>query len=260
MRILFLILILLMTSHAMALDFKENSDIKSAFEKAGAVGTFILYDAQEKSFTGHNGARGNIRYIPASTFKIANSLIGLKMGAVKNIDEILPYGGGPQYLKSWENDMSLRAAIKISNVPIYQELARRIGLKAMQENIIKLNYGNGNIGEAVDTFWLRGPLEISAFEQAEFLINLAQNKLPFSDMVQQQVRDITIIENMNGATLHAKTGLTSTPDPDIGWWVGWVEREGRIYSFALNIDVNEDADIAKRISLGKACLRILGLF
>ena len=35
----------------------------------------------------------------------------------------------------------------------------------MKENIEKLDYGNKNIGESVDTFWLEGPLEISSLEQ-----------------------------------------------------------------------------------------------
>ena len=178
---------------------------------------------------------------------------------MKNVDEILPYGGGPQYLKSWEHDMSLRDAIKISNVPIYQELARRVGPKAMQENVDKLNYGNNKIGNVIDNFWLRGPLKISAVEQTKFLSELALDKLHYSTHVQQQVRDITVLERNDKWVLHGKTGLTNTPDPDLGWWVGWVERDGRIYSFALNADHFKGDNTNQRIALGKACLKVLGL-
>ncbi|MBD3824082.1 MAG: class D beta-lactamase, partial [Epsilonproteobacteria bacterium] len=51
------------------------------------------------------------RYFPASTFKIANSLIGLSSGAVKSVDEILPYKGPAKpYIPEWEEDMGLTKA------------------------------------------------------------------------------------------------------------------------------------------------------
>jgi len=69
--------------------------------------------------------------VPASTFKIANTIIALETGVVKDENEIIPYGGRP--FKHWEKDMSMREAIALSAVPIYQELARRIGLERYRE-------------------------------------------------------------------------------------------------------------------------------
>jgi beta-lactamase class D len=63
-------------------------------------------------------ARAERRMRPASTFKIVNSLIALETGAVKDENEIIPYGGKPQPIKAWEHDMSMRDAIRISNVAI----------------------------------------------------------------------------------------------------------------------------------------------
>jgi len=40
--------------------------------------------------------------------------------------------------------------------------------------------------------------------------------------------------------------------------VGWIERENRVYPFALNIDMQSDADAAKRIPIGRECLKVLG--
>ena len=65
--------------------------------------------------------------------------------------------------------MGLRKAIAISNVPIYQELARRIGLERMKHYLKSFEYGNTDTGEIIDRFWLDGPLEISALEQVNFL-------------------------------------------------------------------------------------------
>jgi beta-lactamase class D len=41
--------------------------------------------------------------------------------------------------------------------------------------------------------------------------------------------------------------------------VGWVEREGHVYAFALNIDMPTMADANKRIPLAKALMRALGV-
>lgn len=111
-----------------------------------------------------------MRFLPASTFKIPNSLIELSVGAVRSVDEVLPYKGPSQpFVKAWAKDMGRREAISLSNVPIYQELARRIGLDRMRENIVRMDYGNKEVGASVDSFWLSGPLKISAVEQALFL-------------------------------------------------------------------------------------------
>ena len=42
--------------------------------------------------------------------------------------------------------------------------------------------------------------------------------------------------------------------------VGWVKRNERLYGFALNIDMpGGEADIGKRVELGKASLKALGI-
>ena len=109
-------------------------------------------------------------------------------------------------------------------------------------------------------FWLDGPLQISAMEQARFVARLAQGKLPLSERSQRIVRDILRVEEKGGAALFAKTGWASGPTPPmIGWWVGWVEREGRVYAFALNIDMASADEAAKRMVIGRSLLARLGV-
>jgi beta-lactamase class D len=259
MKIKVIILYLMMSLGAYAQDLKENKDIENLFVDAGVNGTFALYDPLKKEYVGHNGARANTRHIPASSYKIAHTLIGLAVGAVSDVDEILPYGGKPAYLKIWEKNMSLRDAIKISNVPIYQALSRRIGIETMKKGLKRLQYGNMQVGDIVDQFWLGGPLEISAFEQITFLNKLAREELPFLKIHQQQVKEITVNEETDDYILHAKSGLTNASDPGIGWWVGWVNRDGTIYPFALNIDILGEQYAAKREELARAALSKLGL-
>src|SRR5262245_46624638 len=164
------ILVLLLTvslASAEELKVQEAPSLGTIFEEHHVQGTFVLLDAGTGQFTVHNSIRAAKRFIPASTFKIPNTLIGLETGAVKSVDEVLPYGGKPQPFPDWEHDMGLREAIRLSAVPIYQELARRVGLERMNEWVARLNYGNATIGTEVDRFWLSGPLEISAMEQAQ---------------------------------------------------------------------------------------------
>lgn len=254
---LLLAFLLLLTPSAFA--WQDDPRASALFDAQQLQGTFVLLDVASGQISGHNATRAGTRFIPASTFKIPNTLIGLDAGSVKNVDEILPYGGQPQPYPQWEKDMSLRDAIKVSNVPIYQELARRTGLQRMQESVTRLHYGNGDIGTVVDRFWLDGPLQISAVEQVQFLAQLAQGKLPFPAELQASVRDITLLEKNERWALHGKTGWGTAVKPGIGWWVGWVEKQGRIYAFALNIDMHSAADAPRRIELGKACLTAAGV-
>jgi beta-lactamase class D len=243
---------------ASATSFKEVPELEKFFKDSGVTGTFVLFDPAADTMFVWNEGRAKERFIPASTFKIANSLIGLDAGAVKSVDEVLPYGGKPQWMKEWERDMGLREAIKMSNVPIYQEVARRIGLERMREGVKKLGYGNMEIGSVVDRFWLDGPLKISAVEQVQFLNRLVEGKLPIKPDVVAAVKEITLLEKTDAYELHGKTGWGVATKPSIGWWVGWIERDHKVYPFAVNIDMMSGDEAEKRISIGRECLKALG--
>lgn len=246
---------LVLSFSAQAEEVIERRDLLKVFQEHQAVGTFVLYDPKKDQLTVVDAKRAATRYVPASTFKIANSLIALETKAVKDENEVIPYGGQPQPVKTWMHDMSMRDAITISNVPVYQELARRVGLRAYSNWLSTLDYGNQSIGTEVKRFWLDGPLAISAIEQAHFAAQLAQNKLPLSDRSQRLVRNILKTEEKDGHTLYVKSGWAQK----IGWWVGWVEHNGHIQSFALNIDMENVKDAPKRGAITKALLHELGV-
>ena len=186
-----LLFLLASASCAWSQEWQDSSRLEELFKEAQIQGTFVLYDTSADMLIGYNHERAQTRLVPASTFKIANALIGLSVSAVESVDEVLPYGGQKQPVPSWEKDMSPRDAVKISNIPVYQELARRIGLENMRKGITELHYGNMEVGDAVDTFWLEGPLKISAIEQTRFLALLATDRLPFAPPdVQKTVHEI----------------------------------------------------------------------
>lgn len=253
----FLLASLCLQAHAA--EWTESPEVAALFTSAGVTGTFVVCDIDADRYLGYNRSRAETRFVPASTFKIANTMIGLSVGAVENVDEVLPYGGAPQPFRSWERDMSLREAIALSNATIYQVLARRIGLERMRKNVTELQYGNSDIGTRVDTFWLEGPLAISAVEQSRFLARLVAGDLPFPQHVQRITREIVRLEQGTDWTLYGKTGWMNAPGSGVGWWVGWIEKDERIYTFALNIDILKSSDAGKRIELGKASLEAVGV-
>lgn len=247
---------LTITAHAVELE--TSPAMAKAF--GDRQGTFVLYDLSQQRWLGHNTERAAQRFSPASTFKIPNSLIGLASGAVSSVDEVFyHHDGKAKYLKSWEHDMGLREAIKVSNLPAYQQLARKVGLSQMQRHISRLNYGNTEIGTQVDEFWVNNTLRISAIEQSQFLARLAQGQLPYPAAQQAAVREISELERGKDWVLYGKTGWTGSKQPSIGWFVGWVEQGGKIYSFALNMDVPDAKDLPLRLDIAKANLRLYGL-
>ncbi|MDR1996681.1 class D beta-lactamase [Azonexus sp.] len=251
---------ILFACQAPAAGWEESPQVGDLFRSAGVKGTFVLYDVTAQTYRGHDQARAEKRFVPASTFKIPNSLIGLSVGAVKSVDEVLPYQGPAQpFVKAWAQDMGLREAIALSNIPIYQELARRIGLDRMRESVAQMGYGNAEIGTTVDTFWLTGPLKISAVEQTQFLAKLAVGALPFPPDCQKDVREIILLNQGANWKLYGKTGWENAPDQGVGWWVGWVQKDQHIYAFALNMDMQGPLDANRRVELGKASLQALGL-
>lgn len=231
------------------------------FRTEGVTGTFALIGSDGGAPVLVDPARAQRRFVPASTFKIPNSLIAFETGAVADADTIVPYGGVPTRNPAWNRDMSLRDAMPVSNVPVFQQVARRVGLAAYRDWLGRLDYGSRDPGTVVDRFWLEGPLTISAIEESRFNLRLARGALPASARAQALTRDIVRLETEGGATLYGKTGwFVKSGETSIGWWTGWVERGSRIHAFTLNIDMPQMAMAPKRLAVVRAILKELGLY
>ena len=243
-RILHLLVLLIIALCFMPAAYAESpvdhpvntSRLDDIFNRRGVNGTIVIYDVQKNGYC-------------------------LSEGVVKDADEVFyRYSGEPVYLESWKADASLRSAIKISQLPAYKELARKTGLERMQQNITRLSYGNGTIGDKIDSFWLQGPLKISALEQVKLLTALARKQLPYPQKAQQQVCDITVLKQTAACTLHGKTGwATDNIKTPVGWFVGWAETKDNLYVFAMNMDLTDAADLPLRESITLECLTTLKL-
>jgi beta-lactamase class D len=239
--------------------WQEQPDWQAEFSERQVTGTALIYDEQAGRYHVLDRARAQTPMLPASTFKVFNALVALETGAVKDEYEVIRWDGVKRQFEGWNRDHSLASAMKFSAVWFYQEMARRAGQARMQQWIDKVGYGNGDISGGIDRFWLSGKLRISAVQQIAFLRRLAHGTLPFSERAQEAVRRITIREDAPDYVLHGKTGWGlkdgNGRTADLGWDIGWVERHGRRWFYALNIDMPQGGgDAAKRQLIAKALL------
>ena len=243
-----LVLWSVLTLNAQNNDSSENW--KPIFDKYKVNGTFVLYNTSSGEYQTYNKARSDSAFLPASTFKILNSLIALQTSAVSSINDIIKWDGVDKGWAKWNQDQTMKTALPYSCVWFYQELARRIGRKEMQKWIDTVGYGNTKMGTQIDNFWLIGDLRISAMEQVKFIERLIKNELPFDKQIQETVKKIMITDATNNYVLHSKTGWVGRINPQIGWFVGYVETSKGVWIFALNIDIhaNSDAQYRKLIS------------
>jgi beta-lactamase class D len=237
------------------------------FADEGTGGAFAAYRADRRQLILSDKARCDAAIRPASTFKIPNSIIALETGVVSDPDkDVFKWDGVTRAFPDWNKDHTLRSAIAASAVPVYQEIARRIGAARMKRYVEAFDYGNRDIGGGIDRFWLTGNLRISARQQIAFLDSLRRDALPASMRSQQLARDILPVTTIDGATLRTKTGLVGVDDRSIaggwrataGWIVGFAESGPRQTVFALNLDITAKRHIAARMPLAQKALALIG--
>jgi beta-lactamase class D len=243
----------------------QNSDFKRHFQSLNVEGSILISNLNGDLNYEYNPQRNSTAFLPASTFKILNSLISLETGVIADEIAILTWDGISRQIPEWNQDLNMREAFKRSAVWFYQVLARRVAYDRMQKLITQSGYGNKNIGSPndIDRFWLEGELRITPQEQVQFLRRLYKNDLPFSKRSIAIVKDIMILEKTPEYTIRGKTGwvgLDNNQTPQIGWYVGYVEKGAEVYFFATNIDIrNDKKDLAARLELTRRCLRDLGM-
>lgn len=240
----------------------EDISLKKYFDENKVDGCFALFDNGRGEFKIYNLKRDTTRFLPASTFKIINSMIALQTGVITNENSIITWDSVQRSNPKWNQDLSLTDAFKNSSVPHFQELAKRIGRDSMQKWVDSVKYGNMKIGPAIDSFWLDNSLLISPDEQLGLVKKLYFGKLPFRKGVQQTVKDMMLQEDNTNYTLSYKTGWGfDSSGRSIGWVVGWIEENRHPYFFVLNIDADHDADIvAIRSNILKGILKQMGFF
>lgn len=217
---------------------ESRPDFKKFYDEYKVDGSFVLYDLKNNHYIFYNQAQYRTPFIPASTFKICNSLIGLETAVITDENFSLKWDSVIRPIASWNKDQDLHSAFKNSCVWYYQEVAKRIGGKRMKYWLNKSRYGNSDTSGGIDMFWLSGGLRISAAQQLDFLKKLQANELPFSKRSLDIVKKIMIVKDTNSCTIRAKTGWGFQDNQDIGWYVGYIETKTNTFFFVNCIQSN----------------------
>jgi len=245
-------------------EITQNIDFTQHFQELGVKGSILIYDSNSDRVFQHNPSRNATPFLPASTFKILNSLIALETGVISDEVAVLTWDGFQRKLPEWNRDLNMREAIKLSAYWFYQVLARRVGHERMQKWVTQVAYGNQKIGgqEDIDKFWLRGELRITPEQQIQFLRLFYNNDLPFSKRSFSIVKDVIILEKTPDYTIRGKTGWVGFDDgvkPQIGWLVGYLEKSKNVYFFATNIEIRSEKDASARMELTRRCFKELAV-
>ena len=196
------------------------------------------------------------RYSPASTFKIAISLMGFDAGILTTAtDPVMPFRDGyVDWREAWKQPADPTRWMKESVVWYSQQVTARLGVERFAENVEAFDYGNKNLagtkgeGSGLTTAWLSSSLAISPAEQVAFLQRMLGGELPVSEAaVENTVAILDYGVRPGGWRVHGKTG-TGLPREEngslmwgqpFGWFVGWAERDGRTVVFARLVQESE---------------------
>jgi len=246
----------------------QDKSLGKYFDENGVKGCFAIMDNGTGKFTVYNLSRyRDSSYLPASTFKIVNSLIGLQTGKIVSDSMVIPWDGVERRVKDWNRDLSMYEAFRVSAVPYYQEVARRIGKDTMQFWLDSLKYGAKTdtstvvIRSAIDSFWLDNSLRITPDQQLGLVKQLYFHQLPFFKVYQDMVKRAMMFENNTNYRLAYKTGWGFTGNGhSLGWVTGWIEENNHPYFFVLNIESpDRDYDMwTVRMKMLKDILKHLG--
>ena len=173
-------------------NIKEDNSLKKYFDANHVTGCFAMFNNAQGVFTIYNlKMYSDSAYLPASTFKIVNSLVGLETGILSDDKMVIPWDGVTRNNPEWNKDLTMQQAFKVSAVPYYQEIARRIGKDTMQHWLDTLGYAEKYSKpkiKIIDSFWLDNEIKITADEQLGLMKKLYFNQLPFQKRTQEIVK------------------------------------------------------------------------
>ena len=261
MKRIFLLFTALLISQIGFSQKTTEKDFKAQFDKYGVDGCFVLFNQSDNEFVKYNSSLCDSGYIPASTFKIPNSLIALEEGVIKDTNQILKWDGHEWPNSKWNQDQTLRTAIKYSCVWVFVEFAEQIGIDKYYEYVKSFDYGNKDLTGPPSRFWLAGLFRISAHQQIDFLRKFYDYELPVTRKSIDIVKDIIVLEKADTYKLSGKTGGGMLTDTDyIMWLVGYIEKDNKPYFYAMNFKTNDYNKFSQaRYVITKDILRELNL-
>ena len=241
-----------------------NKGFQQILDAAEVNGVILIFDKKNNTYHSNDFERANQGFLPASTFKIPNSIIALETSVVEDENTIFKWDGEKRALKIWEEDLTFTNALRKSCVPCYQDIARRVGVERMNEYLGKLDYKNMVVDSSnLDLFWLEGDSRITAMEQIDFLSRFYHSKLPISKKTERIVKDMIFYDEQPTYKLSGKTGWSIRDGNNLGWFVGYIEKGDDTYFIATNVDPKENFDMKKfakiRLQVLKEATKLIGI-
>ncbi|PYF77075.1 penicillin-binding transpeptidase domain-containing protein [Pedobacter nutrimenti] len=226
---------------------KAQVNLEKPFKDCKIKGSITIYDLKEKKWISSDIADSNKPSLPASTFKIINTLIALETGIAVDENQIIKWPGSTDTLKygyrpDIYHDMSMKDAFRLSAGWAYVEMAKKIGKERYKKYLEASKYGNADLSVNDPDFWNFGDFSISPVNQVEILRGVYEESLPFKKSSFGILKKMMIETKTKDYTIRAKTGWTRDRGKDTGWWIGYVERKGNVYFFATRL-IKDMADI-----------------
>ena len=220
------------------------TEFQTILDTAQVTGSILIYDVEEDNYYSNDFEWAKTGQLPASTFKIPNSIIALETGVVKNDSTLIEWNGEKRGHKNWEQDLLFKEAFQYSCVPCYQDIAREIGYKRMNVYSELYNYGTLKIDSlTIDKFWMEGDSKISQFQQIKFLNRFYTSRLSISERTEDIMKRMMVLEENANYTLSGKTGWSYYNNKDNGWFVGYIQTKGKVYYFSTNIEPKENFNL-----------------
>jgi beta-lactamase class D len=245
---IFILLIISANLHA------EENKIEDLYRSNNINGSILIESADGKVKYQHN-VNDQESFIPASTFKIPNTLIILEEGLIKDQFEVIKWDGKEREYTQWNKDQTLKSAFQYSCVWCYQHYARQVGDKKYHTYLRKFDYGNILTGSDVARFWLDGELRISVKDQINFLRKVHAEELPIQKSHIKTLKDIMLSEEHKNYKIWSKTGWSGKD----GWFVGYLLTENKTWFFANHIEIHKKSDLEFRKKLTMETLKILNI-
>lgn len=222
----------------------KEIDLSSIYNKYGVKGGFLLKSLNDDKVYIYNEEHCQKGYLPASTFKIVSSIIGLETGVATGINYAMPWDSVTRQMDAWNQDHTLATAFQASCVPCYRKLVEQIGVEQMQDYVRAFDYGRMDIqSNNLTDFWLLGNSRITPYEQLDFLTDFFKQKLQVKPSTYHVVNEIMILaQSPDGIIMKGKTGLSLIGKGQSGWFVGAIERpDGEKFVFVNHILASQDA-------------------
>lgn len=189
------------------------------------------------------------RVTPASTFKLAISVMGFDSGILTDTKTpSWPYQVGyPDWAgDAWRRDINPTDWMKVSVFWYSQQVLKQLGQARFEKYVKAFGYGNRDVSAVPvqaprnNGVWVMSSLQISSEEQVSFLRKFVNRQLHVSPQAYEMTANLARQDaHVDGWRIYGKTG-TGSPGQDnkyradqaYGWYVGWATKGTQTLVFA----------------------------